>query len=82
MPFKRKAVSIHWELMFTRPLFETPDMDQQGKLLNELATLVDAGRIRSTATSVAGTINAETLKKAHAKIESGSAHGKIVLEGF
>ncbi len=82
MPFKFKAVSIHWELMFTRSLFGTPDMVEQGKLLNEVATLVDAGRIRSTATKVAGKINAATLCKVHAQIESGSARGKIVLEGF
>lgn len=82
MPFKRKAVSIHWELMFTRSLFSTPDIDEQGKLLNEVAALVDAGRIRSTAAEVAGKIDAATLRKVHALIESGTARGKIVLEGF
>ena len=82
MPFKRKSVSIHWELMFTRSLFETPDMDAQGKLLNEVADLVEAGRIRSTATDVAGRIDAATLRKVHALIESGTARGKVVLEGF
>jgi len=82
LPFKRKAVSLHWELMFTRSLFGTPDMAEQGKLLNEVAALVDAGHIRSTATEVAGKINATTLREVHARIESGSARGKIVLEGF
>ena len=81
-PFKRKAVSLHWELMFTRSLFSTPDMAEQGRLLNEVAALVDAGRIRSTMTEVAGKIDAATLRRVHAKIESGSARGKIVLEGF
>lgn len=82
MPLKLKAVSLHWEMMFTRSLFGTPDMAEQGKLLNEVAELVDAGRIRSTATDVAGKIDAATLRAVHAKIESGSARGKIVLEGF
>lgn len=82
MPLKLKAVSLHWELMFTRSLFETPDIAEQGKLLNEVAALVDAGRIRSTATEVAGKIDAATLRAVHARIESGSARGKIVLEGF
>ena len=82
MPLKLKAVSLHWELMFTRPLFGTPDMAEQSKLLNEVAALVDAGRIRSTATEVAGKIDAATLRTVHAQIESGSARGKIVLEGF
>jgi len=82
MPLKLKAVSLHWELMFTRSLFGTPDIAEQGKLLNEVAALVEAGRIRSTATDVAGKIDAKTLRAVHAKIESGSARGKIVLEGF
>ncbi|MGB5398790.1 MAG: zinc-binding alcohol dehydrogenase family protein [Thermoanaerobaculia bacterium] len=82
MPLKLKAVSLHWEMMFTRSLFGTPDMAEQGKLLNEVAALVDAGRIRSTATEVAGKIDAATLRAVHARIESGSARGKIVLEGF
>ena len=82
MPFKLKAVSLHWELMFTRSLFDTPDMAEQGKLLNEVAALVDAGRIRSTATEVAGKIDAASLRAVHAQIESGSTRGKIVLQGF
>ncbi|WP_029011459.1 zinc-binding alcohol dehydrogenase family protein [Niveispirillum irakense] len=82
MGFKRKAVSIHWELMFTRPIFGTPDMDEQGKLLNQVADLVDAGRIRTTLTETLSPINAATLKQAHALIESGKARGKIVIEGF
>ena len=82
MPLKLKAVSLHWELMFTRPLFGTPDMAEQGKLLDKVAALVDAGRIRSTVTEVAGKIDAATLLAVHARIESGSARGKIVLEGF
>jgi NADPH:quinone reductase len=82
MPFKRKSVSLHWELMFTRSLYQTPDMDAQGKLLDEIAALIDAGRIRTTVTEVLQPINAENLKAAHAILESGKARGKIVLEGF
>jgi len=68
--------------MFTRSLFQTPDMGAQGELLNQVARLVDEGRIKSTMTEVAGKIDAATLRKAHAQIETGSALGKIVLEGF
>ena len=82
LPLKGKAVSLHWELMFTRSMFGTPDMARQGQLLNEVAALVDAGRIRSTATETAGRIDAATLRRVHAQIESGTARGKIVLEGF
>jgi len=79
---KQKALSLHWEYMFTRPVFGTPDMGQQSKLLNEVASLVDEGRIRSTITETAGQINASNLKQVHSKIESNTARGKIVLEGF
>ena len=41
MPFKRKAVSVHWEMMFTRPMFGTPDMQAQHTLLEAVARLVD-----------------------------------------
>lgn len=79
--FKRKSVSIHWELMFTRSLFQTADMDEQGKLLNEVARLVDEGTLRTTLAEHMGAINAANLRRAHALIESGKARGKIVLEG-
>lgn len=80
--FKPKAVSIHWEFMFTRAVFETSDMGKQGQLLTEVAEMVDAGRLRTPVTEVMRPINAANLKAAHAKIESGTARGKIVLEGF
>ncbi len=82
MPFKIKAVSAHWELMFTRPIFGTTDMARQGEILTEMAALVDAGKIKSTVTGTLGKIDAATLTKAHKLIESGKAKGKIVLEGF
>ena len=80
--FKRKSVSVHWELMFTRAVFETADMGEQGKLLAEIARLVDEKKIRTTLTNTLGAINAANLKKAHAFIESGAAKGKLVLSGF
>jgi NADPH:quinone reductase-like Zn-dependent oxidoreductase len=75
-------VSLHWELMFTRSLFSTEDMQAQHHILTEMAALVDAGLIRSTVDEHFGTINAENLKRAHALLESGRSRGKIVLEGF
>ncbi len=82
MPFKRKANSVHWELMFTRPIFGTPDMIEQHHLLNKIAELVDAGKIRTTLTETVGTINASNLKKTHAMIETANTKGKVVLAGF
>ena len=82
MAFKRKSVSIHHELMFTRSLYQTPDMDEQGRILNAVAGLVDEGHIRTTLTERLSPINAANLKRAHALLESGTTRGKIVLEGF
>jgi zinc-binding alcohol dehydrogenase family protein len=82
VPFKRKSISVHWELMFTRPLFATADMIAQHRLLSETAALVDAGVIRTTLTEHFGRITAENLKRAHALLESRRSKGKIVLEGF
>ena len=82
MPFKQKSVSIHWEFMFTRSLFATPDMVEQHRILEEAARLVDEGLLRTTLASHFGAINAANLRRAHALIETGQARGKIVLEGF
>lgn len=82
MALKRKCLSLHWEMMFTRSLFQTADMQAQHELLNRVCDLVDAGRLRSTVGAHYGTINASNLKRAHALLESGTACGKVVLEGF
>ncbi|MFA9219161.1 MAG: zinc-binding alcohol dehydrogenase family protein [Sphingomonadaceae bacterium] len=79
---KRKSVSLHWEFMFTRSMFETADMQQQHQLLNDVAQLVDSGVIKTTLAERFGTINASNLTRAHALLESNRAKGKIVLEGF
>ena len=79
---KRKSVSLHWEFMFTRSMFETDDMAQQHQLLDDVAQLVDTGVIKTTLGERYGAINASNLKRAHALIESNRAKGKIVLEGF
>jgi NADPH:quinone reductase len=79
---KRKAVSTHWEFMFTRSMFGTDDMIEQHHLLGEVAKLVDTGKIKTTLAENFGAINAANLKRAHELIETGRAKGKVVLEGF
>jgi zinc-binding alcohol dehydrogenase family protein len=80
--FKRKSASVHWESMFTRSIFQTPDMIEQHNLLDEVSRLVDAGVLRTTLGENLGRINAANLKRAHALVESGKSRGKLVLEGF
>jgi NADPH2:quinone reductase len=80
--FKGKAISIHWESMFTRSSFKTADMIAQHHLLNDVSDLIDKGVLRTTLHQIFGTINAANLKRAHALLESGKSRGKIVLEGW
>jgi zinc-binding alcohol dehydrogenase family protein len=81
-PLKPKSVSVSWEMVFTRTLFDTSDMQKQGRILNEVAALVDTGTIITTATSYGGTINAANLVVAHQEIETAASIGKTVLVGF
>lgn len=82
MTLKHKSLSLHWEFMFTRAKFNTWDLQQQNQLLNTVAELIDSGLLKTTLGENYGTINAANLKRAHAHIESNTAVGKIVLEGF
>ena len=82
MALKRKSLSLHWEMMFARPMFQTADMAAQHTLLERVAALVDERRLRTTLGEHFGAINAANLRRAHAFIESGRARGKVVLEGF
>lgn len=79
---KSKSATFVWEFMFTRSMFGTPDMIEQYLLLNEVARLVDAGRLRTTLGENLGRIDAANLRRAHAMLESGRTIGKLVLEGF
>ncbi len=79
---QQKSVTFVWEWMFTRAFYQTSDMIEQHRLLNELADLVDAGKIRTTLSERLEPITAVNLRQAHKKVEMGSMMGKIVLEHF
>ncbi|MFP7478476.1 zinc-binding alcohol dehydrogenase family protein [Terribacillus saccharophilus] len=79
---KNKSVTFVWELMFTRSTYQTEDMVEQHRLLNEIARLVDSGIIQTTVSEKIAPINAVNLRKAHAILESGRTVGKVVLEDF
>ncbi|RLO00873.1 hypothetical protein DYB28_006890 [Aphanomyces astaci] len=85
LPFQKlfaKSVTFVWELMFTRAVFNTEDIIEQHRLLNQVSALVDAKRLRTTVGKTFGTINAANLKLAHAALEAGTVVGKVVLSGF
>jgi NADPH2:quinone reductase len=78
----RKSVSFSWELMFTRAIFQTPDMEEQSGILSQVAEWIDVGRLKHTMTERLSPISAANLRAAHAKLESGTMVGKLVLEGW
>lgn len=81
-PLKFKAITLSWEFMFTRPMFQTDDIDVQHKLLNRVADLLDDGTLVSTVNKRGGALNVANLQAAHEFQESGKAIGKTVLDGF
>jgi NADPH2:quinone reductase len=81
-PLKDASIGIHWESMFTRSRHKTPDMIEQHKILDRIADLIDAGKIKGTLHRSLSPINAANLREAHALIESGKSIGKIALHGW
>ena len=82
LPLKDKSITFHWEFMFTRPLYQPPDMVEQHELLDRVADMVDEGTIRSTLTRELGPISAATLREAHTLVEGGRMTGKVVVAGW
>ncbi|PKE28074.1 zinc-binding alcohol dehydrogenase family protein [Rahnella sp. AA] len=81
-PLKPKSVAVTWEMVFTRPLYATKDMIVQHQILDEVASLVDAGVLKTTLTTHMGKLSAETLRKAHQHVASSSMIGKVALDGI
>ena len=81
-PYKAKAIGIHWEMMFSRSRFKTADQAEQGRILDRVAALIDAGELRGTRTETLTPIHAANLREAHRRLESGTTVGKLVLAGW
>lgn len=81
-PYKAKSIGIHWEMMFARPRFKTADQAEQGRILERVAALIDAGELRGTRTETLSPISATNLRDAHRRLESGTSIGKLVLAGW
>ena len=81
-PYKAKCIGIHWEMMFARPRFRTPDLAEQGRILERVAQLIDAGDLKNIRRDTLAPISAANLREAHRRLESGSTIGKLVLSGW
>lgn len=76
---KAKSVSFSWELMYTRSMFTTHDIERQHQILNELAGLLDSGVLKTTLTTTLNGFTVDNLKEAHKMQESGKTIGKTVI---
>jgi len=81
-PLKGKSISLHWEMVFTRPLFATDDMQEQQRILQGVARLLDEGVLRHTLQQRLSPMDAATLRRAHALQDRGGQPGKIVVSGW
>lgn len=79
VPLKRKSGSLHWEFMFTRSMYRTPDIERQHDLLTEVSRLVDEGVLRTTLAQTLSPLDASTLADAHRRVEAGGVPGKVVV---
>jgi NADPH:quinone reductase len=79
---RSKSATVCWELMFTRSRFQTADMIEQHRLLNEVSARLDAGKLKCTLKETLSPISGANLKKAHERLESGTMIGKLVLKGW
>jgi zinc-binding alcohol dehydrogenase family protein len=77
-----KSVTLVWEYMYTRSMYQTADMIEQHHILDEVANLIDNGTLKTTLTCRLSPINAQNLRTAHTMVEKGSMIGKVVLENF
>jgi len=73
-----KALSFHWELMFTRPL-RNYDLETQGEILNNISKAVEQGLLKSIVWKKK-VFSVNNLREMHALQESGQAIGKISFE--
>ncbi|GLR08580.1 NADPH:quinone reductase [Mixta theicola] len=76
---KLKSAALHWEFMFTRSMYQTPDMARQGEILNEVAQLLDAGKLNTTLNETLNGLSIETLAQAHSRVLEGHMRGKVVI---
>ncbi|MFC0139182.1 zinc-binding alcohol dehydrogenase family protein [Erwinia mallotivora] len=76
---KLKSASLHFEFMFTRSMFTTPDISRQGDILHQTATLLDEGKIATSLSKTLHGLSVENLTEAHRQVLEGHMRGKVVI---
>lgn len=76
---KLKSAALHFEFMYTRSMYNTPDIARQGEILDATAKLLDAGKITTTLNKTLQGLSVETLTEAHQLVLEGHMRGKVVM---
>ena len=76
---KLKSAALHFELMYTRSMFNTPDMARQGEILDAVSALLDEGKLQTTLSETLHGLSVETLTAAHQRVLEGHMRGKVVM---
>ncbi len=77
--FKPKSVRLCWEFMYTRSMFQTSDMAEQGRLLARMARLLDRGDLVTTRQKTYHGLTPGNIQAMHLAQEGGTMMGKQVL---
>lgn len=77
--FKAKSISINWEFMFTRSLFQTKDLNKQSTILEEISNLIEKSKIKNINTLTLNGLSVQNIEKAHSLLETNSTIGKITI---
>ncbi|PKA84162.1 NADPH2:quinone reductase [Ulvibacter sp. MAR_2010_11] len=76
---KDKSITLTWELMYTRSMFTTHDMERQASILNHIGDLLEQGVLITTLSTTLNGFTVDNLKEAHKLQESGKSIGKTVI---
>ncbi|HXN93962.1 MAG TPA: zinc-binding alcohol dehydrogenase family protein [Candidatus Acidoferrales bacterium] len=73
-----KSASLHMEMVFSK-ILNGRDFKSQGGILEDVAALVVAGRVRAIANTRLDGLTGETMRAAHALVETARTIGKVVI---
>lgn len=75
-----KSISLSYELMYTRSLFETEDWIKQHEYLADLTEKIEDGRIQTTLSETYSKMTADTLAQAYTLLQENHTVGRIALQ--
>jgi len=76
---KLKSAALHFEFMYTRSMYNTPDIARQGEILDATAKLLDEGKVTTSLSQTLHGLSVDTLTAAHKLVLEGHMRGKVVM---